>query len=273
MELIDSHRSFGGTQQRFQTQSNTLSSQTTFSVYQPDGEGPFPVLYWLSGLTCTDENFVIKAGAQQHAARHGFVVVAPDTSPRGDQVADDDGFDLGTGAGFYVDATQSPWADHYQMYSYIADELPALITQHVPVDSNRVSIFGHSMGGHGALTVAMKNPGRFKSVSAFAPICSPGRCELGQKGFSAYLGDNPQAWQAYDATALIHHTSEQLPILIDQGADDEFLSQLQPQLLQQASEQAGYPINLRMQPGYDHSYFFVASFLGEHFDFHAKHLL
>ena len=200
----------------------------TFSIYLPPQaeKGPVPVLYWLSGLTCNDENFVQKAGAQQHAAEHGVAIVCPDTSPRGDGVADDPeaAYDMGLGAGFYVDATEQPWAEHYQMYSYILDELPALINREFPVDGQRTSISGHSMGGHGALTIALKNPERFKSVSAFAPICSPLNCPWGEKVLSNYLGDDRQAWKQYDTIELVGQAKQHLPVLVDQGDADNFLS-------------------------------------------------
>lgn len=274
MELIDSHRSFGGTQQRYKHESDALCSNSTFSIYVPEGDGPFPVVFWLSGLTCTDENFVIKAGAQQHAAEHRLVLVASDTSPRGEDVPDDPQgeFDLGHGAGFYLNASEQPWSQHYRMYDYVVSELPALVAEHFPVDMQRQSIAGHSMGGHGALTIAFKNPGRFRAVSAFAPICKPTDSALGRKAFRAYLGADEDAWQAHDASALIKSAGERLPLLIDQGSEDEFLDELKPQALASAAAGVDYPITLRMQQGYDHSYFFVASFIGEHLAFHARHL-
>ncbi len=231
-----------------------------------------PVLYWLSGLTCTEQNFITKAGAQQHAARHGLIVVAPDTSPRGPGVPDDAAYDLGQGAGFYVNATQPPWANHFQMQDYVAEELPALIEQHFPATDAR-GIFGHSMGGHGALVTALRHPGRWRSVSAFAPIAAPAQVPWGQKALTAYLGDDPKAWVEWDAAALIAQgRGERLPLLIDQGDADEFLPQLRPDLLQAACDKAGHPITLRMQPSYDHSYYFIASFLADHFAHHAAAL-
>jgi S-formylglutathione hydrolase len=231
-----------------------------------------PVLYWLSGLTCNEQNFITKAGAQRYAAEHGVAIVAPDTSPRGDDVADAEGYDLGKGAGFYVDATQAPWSAHYRMHDYVANELPALVEARFPTTGAR-AISGHSMGGHGALTIALRNPGRYRSVSAFAPIVAPTRVPWGEKALSAYLGDDREAWKAWDATELLKTAQERLPLLVDQGEADEFLdSQLRPRLLAEAAQAAGYPLTLRMQPGYDHSYYFIASFIGEHVAHHAAAL-
>jgi S-formylglutathione hydrolase len=248
-----------------------------FSVYLPPAAetGRVPVLYWLSGLTCTDENFVQKAGAQQYAARHGVAIVAPDTSPRGEGVPDDPdaAYDFGLGAGFYVNATQPPWSQHYRMYDYMVDELPTLVTANLPLDGERVGISGHSMGGHGALTIALKNPGRYRSVSAFAPICSPLNCAWGEKALGNYIGDDRETWKQYDATELVRTAKPHLPVLVDQGEADNFLAdQLKTELLEQASIEANYPMNIRRQAGYDHSYFFIASFIGEHMDFHRRHL-
>jgi len=277
IEQIGANQSFGGQQLRYKHQSAVLNCEMTFSIYLPPQAktGPVPVLYWLSGLTCNDENFVQKAGAQQHAAEHGIAIVCPDTSPRGDGVADDPegAYDMGLGAGFYVNATQKPWAEHYQMYSYITDELPALINGEFPVDSQRASISGHSMGGHGALTIALKNPDRFKSVSAFSPICSPLNCPWGDKVLSNYLGDDRQVWEQYDGVELVKQATEHLPVLVDQGEADNFLvEQLKTELLIDAAQQAQYPMQIRMQPNYDHSYFFIATFIGEHIAFHARAL-
>ena len=277
LEQIGSNQSFGGQQLRYKHQSSVLNCEMTFSIYLPPQAktGPVPVLYWLSGLTCNDENFVQKAGAQQYAAEHGIAIVCPDTSPRGDGVADDPegAYDMGLGAGFYVNATQQPWAEHYQMYSYIVDELPALINAEFPVDSQRTSISGHSMGGHGALTIALKNPGRYKSVSAFAPICSPLNCPWGDKVLSNYLGDDRLTWEQYDGVELVKQAKEHLPVLVDQGEADNFLvEQLKTELLIDAAQQAQYPMQIRMQPDYDHSYFFIATFIGEHIAFHARAL-
>jgi S-formylglutathione hydrolase len=247
----------------------------TFSIYLPPqaAQGPVPVLYWLSGLTCTDENFVQKAGAQQHAAEHGIAIVCPDTSPRGEDVADDPegAYDMGLGAGFYVNATEQPWAKHYQMYSYIVEELPALINSQFPVDGARASISGHSMGGHGALTLALKNPGQFKSVSAFSPICSPLNCPWGDKTLTNYLGSNRDTWAQYDTVALVGQATEHLPVLVDQGEGDNFLEeQLKTPLLIEAAKKAAFPMDIRLHPEYDHSYFFIATFIGEHIAFHAR---
>lgn len=277
MEQIGANRCFGGQQLRFFHASQALGCDMTFSIYLPPQaeEGVVPVLYWLSGLTCTDENFVTKAGAQRYAAEHGIAVVAPDTSPRGEEVPDDPegAYDFGLGAGFYVNATRAPWSEHYRMYDYITRELPELVEADFPVDPRRVGISGHSMGGHGALTIALKNPGRFKSVSAFSPICSPMNCPWGEKALGNYLGEDREAWLDYDSCALVAAASEQLPVLVDQGDADDFLQeQLHTHLLQEACELADYPMTIRMQEGYDHSYFFIASFIGEHLAFHAGHL-
>lgn len=277
MEQIGANRCFGGQQLRFFHASQALGCDMTFSIYLPPQaeEGVVPVLYWLSGLTCTDENFVTKAGAQRYAAEHGIAVVAPDTSPRGEGVPDDPegAYDFGLGAGFYVNATRAPWSEHYRMYDYITRELPELVEADFPVDPRRVGISGHSMGGHGALTIALKNPGRFKSVSAFSPICSPMNCPWGEKALGNYLGEDREAWLDYDSCALVAAASEQLPVLVDQGDADDFLQeQLHTHLLQEACGLADYPITIRMQEGYDHSYFFIASFIGEHLAFHAGHL-
>ena len=275
MERIEQRASFGGWQEVWKHNSSSLQCEMKLAVYLPPaalkGE-KCPVLYWLSGLTCTEQNFITKAGAQQYAAQHGFIVVAPDTSPRGEGIANDPAYDLGQGAGFYVNATEAPWAAHYRMQDYVADELPALVEQHFPAASER-SIFGHSMGGHGALITALRHPGRYRSVSALAPIAAPAQVPWGQKALTAYLGDDPKAWAEWDAAALIAQArSERLPLLIDQGEADEFLPQLRPDLLQAACAQVGHPITLRMQPGYDHSYYFIASFMGEHVAHHAAAL-
>ncbi|HOB67876.1 S-formylglutathione hydrolase, partial [Ottowia sp.] len=231
-----------------------------------------PVLYWLSGLTCTEQNFITKAGAQPFGAEHNLIIVAPDTSPRGEGVPNDDAYDLGQGAGFYLNATQQPWAKHFRMEDYVVDELPALIEQHFPATQAR-GIFGHSMGGHGALTLALRHPGRYQSVSAFSPIVAPTQVPWGQKAFKAYLGADESTWKAHDTVALIANANERLPLLVDQGEGDEFLAgQLKPELLQAACEKAGHPLTLRLQPGYDHSYYFIASFMADHFAHHAKAL-
>ncbi|MEN5117946.1 S-formylglutathione hydrolase [Luteimonas sp. TWI662] len=274
MQRIEHRASFGGWQDVYEHASDTLGCTMRFAVYLPPQaeRGPLPVLYWLSGLTCNEQNFITKAGAQRYAAEHGVIVVAPDTSPRGEGVADAEGYDLGQGAGFYVDATQAPWAAHYRMHDYIARELPALIEAQFPTTDAR-AISGHSMGGHGALVIALKHPGRYRSVSAFSPIVAPSQVPWGEKAFSAYLGDDRAAWQAWDATALVATARERLPLLIDQGEADEFLDgQLRPHLLQAACAAAGHPLELRMQPGYDHSYYFIASFIGDHIAHHARAL-
>jgi S-formylglutathione hydrolase len=234
-----------------------------------------PVLYWLSGLTCTEENFIVKAGAQRIAAELGLALVVPDTSPRGLKIpGENESYDFGLGAGFYLDATRAPWSRGYRMYSYVTRELPRLIEAEFAVDAARVGIFGHSMGGHGALTVALKDPGYYKSVSAFAPISSAMRSPWGEKALSGYLGAERGAWREYDATALIEDRGWRgPPLLVDQGTADQFLeSQLRPQLLAQACSRAGVPLDLRLQEGYDHSYFFIASFIEDHLRFHARNL-
>jgi len=277
MKQIDEHRSFGGRQLRFSHDSQALDCSMNFSVYLPPAaqEGAVPVLYWLSGLTCTDENFVQKAGAQQYAAKHGVAIVAPDTSPRGEGVPDDPeaAYDFGLGAGFYVNATQAPWSQHYRMYDYVVSELPELVTANLPIHGERAGIFGHSMGGHGALTIALNNPHRYRSVSAFAPLCSPLNCPWGEKALGNYIGDDREAWKHYDTTELVRSVKEHLPVLVDQGDADNFLaSQLKTQLLETACAESSYPMMIRMQAGYDHSYFFIASFIGEHIEFHMRHL-
>ena len=245
-----------------------------FAVYLPPQaeKAKLPVLYWLSGLTCTEQNFITKAGAQRYAAEAGIVLVAPDTSPRGREVADDEAYDLGQGAGFYLNATRAPWASHYRMYDYVTGELPDLIESRFPVTDAR-SICGHSMGGHGALTIALKNPGRYHSVSAFSPIVAPSSVPWGQKAFTAYLGDDRSVWKNWDTTELIQGAPERLPLLIDQGEADSFLDvQLKPEILEAACRELGHPLTLRRQPGYDHSYYFIATFIGEHIAHHAAAL-
>ncbi|AWH30445.1 MULTISPECIES: S-formylglutathione hydrolase [unclassified Stenotrophomonas maltophilia group] len=274
MERIEHRACFGGWQDVYRHTSTTLGCDMQFAVYLPPQAATqkLPVLYWLSGLTCTEQNVITKAGAQRYAAEHGVILVAPDTSPRGDDVADAEGYDLGKGAGFYLNATEQPWARHYRMHDYVVQELPALIEAHFPATDAR-AISGHSMGGHGALVLALRNPGRYRSVSAFSPIVAPSQVPWGEKAFTAYLGDDRAAWAQWDATALIAGASERLPLLVDQGDADEFLqTQLQPQRLQQACEAVGHPLTLRLQPGYDHSYYFIASFIGEHIAHHAKAL-
>lgn len=273
MELLEEHRCFEGRQQRWRHDSTSLNCAMTFSIFLPPTENP-PVLFWLSGLTCNDENFTTKAGAQRIAAELGIALVMPDTSPRGDDVADDAGYDLGKGAGFYLNATEQPWARHYRMYDYLRDELPALVQSQFVV-GERCAISGHSMGGHGALIMALKNPGKYVSVSAFAPIVNPTQVPWGQKAFSHYLGEDTEKWQAWDSCALMlaSKAEEAIPTLIDQGDADQFLAgQLQPAVLAEAARQKDWPLTLRIQPGYDHSYYFIASFIEDHLRFHAEHL-
>ena len=277
MEQLAGNKIFGGRQLQCQHSSAALNCDMQFSVFLPPQAeaGNVPVLYWLSGLTCTDQNFVTKAGAQQYAAEHGIAIVCPDTSPRGDGVPDDPegSWDFGLGAGFYVNATQQPWAEHYQMYEYVLQELPQLINDNFAVDATLAAISGHSMGGHGALTIALKNPGRFKSVSAFSPIVSPLNCPWGEKALGNYLGPDRTDWEQYDTCCLVGKAEQQLPMLIDQGKADDFLqTQLKTELLIEACAAVDYPAQIRYQDGYDHSYFFIASFIGEHIAFHAKHL-
>ncbi len=275
METVKSHVVHGGTLRYLKHDSATTGTPMTLSAFVPAGEGPFPVLIWLSGLTCTEDNFTTKAGAYKAAAEHGVIIVAPDTSPRGEGVADDAAYDLGQGAGFYVDATHGPWAPHFRMESYVTGELIDLIDAQFPTTKRR-SIFGHSMGGHGALTLALRHPELFKSVSAFAPISSPTRCPWGEKAFTAYLGEDRAEWAKHDAALLIEGGAAKGvfdDILVDQGDADTFLTdQLKPELLTAAAQKAGQGLTLRMQPGYDHSYFFMASFVDDHVAFHAKRL-
>ncbi|EPF2243424.1 S-formylglutathione hydrolase [Citrobacter werkmanii] len=277
MEMLEEHRCFEGWQQRWRHDSATLNCTMTFSIFLPPPREntPPPVLYWLSGLTCNDENFTTKAGAQRVAAELGIVLVMPDTSPRGDHVANDDGYDLGQGAGFYLNATQQPWATHFRMYDYLRDELPALIQSQFNV-SDRCAISGHSMGGHGALIMALKNPGKYTSISAFAPIVNPCRVPWGEKAFSAYLGEDKSQWAEWDSCALMlaSRPEDAIPTLIDQGDNDQFLAdQLQPAVLAETARQTAWPMMLRIQPGYDHSYYFIASFIEDHLRFHAQYLL
>ena len=275
MEVLKTHAVHGGTLKYLRHDSVSTGTPMTLSVFVPPGEGPFPVLIWLSGLTCTEDNFTTKAGAYGAAAEHGVIVVAPDTSPRGEGVADDPADDLGQGAGFYVDATQTPWAPHFRMETWVVEELIGLIDEAFPTTKTR-SISGHSMGGHGALTLALRHPDLFRSVSAFAPISSPTRCPWGEKAFTAYLGDDRNDWAKHDAALLIEAGAARGrfdEILIDQGDADPFLAeQLKPELLVAAGETAGQGIRLRIQPGYDHSYFFMASFIADHVAFHAERL-
>jgi S-formylglutathione hydrolase len=275
IEVLQTHRVHGGTLRYGRHDSAATGTAMRFSVFLPSGEGPFPHLFWLSGLTCTEDNFTTKAGAYAAAAAHGIAIVAPDTSPRGEGVADDPAYDLGQGAGFYVDATEAPWAPHFAMETYVARDLPAALAE-LPLDPARRGVFGHSMGGHGALTLALRHPDLFRSVSAFAPIASPTRCPWGEKAFAAYLGPDRAAWRGHDAALLIQHGAAKGrfdDILVDQGEADGFLAeQLKPELLEAACRAAGQPLTLRRQPGYDHSYFFIASFVADHIAWHATRL-
>lgn len=274
LTLIQEQRCFSGRQLRYQHDSAVLNCRMQFSVFLPPqaATSKVPVLYWLSGLTCTDENFSTKAGAQRMAAELGIALVMPDTSPRGEDVADDPTYDLGCGAGFYVNATQAPWAAHYQMYDYILTELPELLEVELPF-SDRRAIAGHSMGGHGALVIALRNQDRFTSVSAFSPIVNPMNCPWGQKAFSAYLGSDTNTWAQYDACALLTANGAALPILVDQGTADNFLvEQLKTEQIINAAQSVSAQLTLRLQPDYDHSYYFIASFIEDHLRFHAKFL-
>lgn len=274
MQLVEEYACFAGRQQVWQHKSETLKCGMKFAIFFPEAANSkkLPVLYWLSGLTCSEQNFITKAGAQRYAAEHNVIIVAPDTSPRGENIANDESYDLGQGAGFYLNATEQPWAEHYKMYDYIVQELPALIERHFPVSEKR-AISGHSMGGHGALTIAFKNPQRYVSVSAFAPIVAPSQVPWGQKAFTHYLGKNQEDWLQYDATALLAAHQPELPILIDQGDKDNFLQeQLRPELFLAECKKQAVSCQFNLRPGYDHSYYFIASFIGEHIAFHAKAL-
>ncbi|CUK15383.1 S-formylglutathione hydrolase [Shimia thalassica] len=274
MEIVSENKAFGGTQGVYTHLSHSCSCEMTFGVFLPEEAkyGSVPVLWYLSGLTCTHENAMVKAGAQAWAAEHGIALVFPDTSPRGEKVADDDAYDLGKGAGFYVNATQTPWADHFQMWDYVAEDLPSMLQEKFPLDMSRQAITGHSMGGHGALTLAMSLPGRFRSVSAFAPICNPTGADWGKKQLSAYLGDDTDAWAKHDSSVLMLEKGFDGPVLIDQGADDQFIDLLRPETLAAAAAKRRQEFTLRMQKGYDHSYFFVSSFMEDHVAFHADAL-
>ncbi|MEJ6390067.1 S-formylglutathione hydrolase [Gymnodinialimonas ulvae] len=274
METISENKAFGGTQGVYRHASTATSCNMTFGLFVPEEAqfGPVPVLWYLSGLTCTHENAMSKAGAQGWAAEQGIALIYPDTSPRGDGVADDDAYDLGLGAGFYVNATEAPWASHYRMWDYITEDLPNLVFEHFALDPARQAITGHSMGGHGALTIAMRHPGRFASVSAFAPICNPTESDWGRKQLGAYLGSDETTWAAHDATLLMQSNGFDGPILIDTGTDDQFGDLLKTEALAHAAAARRQQMTLRMQPGYDHSYFFVSSFMEEHISFHADAL-
>ena len=275
LEVLQTHRVHGGRLSYCRHDSAATGTPMRFTVFLPEGEGPFPTLVWLSGLTCTEENFTTKGGAYAAAAQHGLAIVAPDTSPRGEGVADDPAYDLGQGAGFYVDATRAPWAPHFRMESYITQDLLEALKV-FPLDPGRRGLSGHSMGGHGALTLALRHPDLFRSVSAFAPIVSPTRCPWGEKALGAYLGPDREAWREHDATLLVEAGAARErfdDILVDQGAADNFLEdQLKPQLLEAACAAAGQKLTLRLQPGYDHSYFFVTSFIADHVAWHAGRL-
>jgi S-formylglutathione hydrolase len=275
METVSTNRSFAGTQGVYSHASVETGTDMTFAVYVPDHEQgvKLPVVWYLSGLTCTHANVMEKGEYRRAASELGLIIVAPDTSPRGEDVADDEAYDMGQGAGFYVDATEEPWAKHFRMRSYIEKELPALIAKEFPADMERQAIFGHSMGGHGALTIALRNPDRYKSVSAFAPIVSPINCPWGEKALGGYLGDDKAAWREYDACALIEDGARVTDILVDQGTADNFLEeQLKPQLLSDACDKAGIKLSLNMREGYDHSYYFISTFMADHLRWHAKRL-
>lgn len=274
MERIEQHASFGGWQDVYSHQSATLGCEMKFAVYLPPqaSSKKVPILYWLSGLTCNEQNFITKSGMQAYAAEHGIAIIVPDTSPRGENIANDQAYDLGQGAGFYVNATQAPWAEHYKMYDYIVHELPTLIEANFPVTNTR-SISGHSMGGHGALMIALRNPERYKSVSAFSPIVAPSQVPWGQKAFTAYLGDDQNRWKDYDSVELARTAQTPMAFLIDQGLADDFLTaQLQPDLFKKVCEEAGHQLTLNLREGYDHSYYFIASFIGKHIQYHAAAL-
>jgi S-formylglutathione hydrolase len=275
--LISEHRSFGGTVAFYRHPSDTCGGEMRFGVYVPPQAATrkVPVLYYLAGLTCTEETFLIKGGAQRMAAELGLMLVAPDTSPRGANFpGESDSWDFGVGAGFYIDATQAPWSSRYRMFTYVTKELSALVAEHLPARGDREGIFGHSMGGHGALVCALRQPGRYRSISAFAPICAPMRVPWGEKAFNGYLGPDQQAWRAWDASELVRTLREPLPpLLVDQGTRDKFLTeQLRPELLQDACAAVGQPLMLRRQEGYDHSYYFVSTFMEDHLRHHAAAL-
>ncbi|WBA83713.1 S-formylglutathione hydrolase [Endozoicomonas sp. GU-1] len=277
LENISSNKLFGGWHKQYTHESQTLNCNMRFAIYLPpeSQSQTVPVLYWLSGLTCTDENFMQKSGAQRVASELGIAIVAPDTSPRGDDVPDDPdaAYDFGLGAGFYVNATRQPWRQYYQMYDYVVSELPELIEQHFPVNDKR-SIAGHSMGGHGALVIALRNPDRYSSVSAFSPICNPVNAPWGQKAFMGYLGNDREQWKHYDACELLKRSPVVVPTLVDQGSRDTFLhEQLRLDVLKKAVADTGYPMTIRMQEGYDHSYHFIATFIEDHLRFHSQKFL
>lgn len=278
LELIEEHQTFGGVQRTYKHDSPSIGLPMRFSVFLPAEASTkkVPALFYLAGLTCTEETFAIKAGAQRHAAEHGIALISPDTSPRGAGVPNESAaWDFGVGAGFYVDATQEPWSRNYQMYSYITQDLREAVLDALAVDADRLGIFGHSMGGHGALVLALKNPDVYKSVSAFAPIAAPSQCPWGEKAFSGYLGNDRETWKHYDASELVKHASKKFDagILIDQGLADNFLpTQLHPDIFAAAAKAAGQPVELRTHEGYDHGYYFIATFMGDHIAHHARTL-
>ena len=277
VKTLSENKCFGGVQGIYTHDSAETRSPMRFGVFLPPqaSTSRVPLLYWLSGLTCTEENFIVKAGAQRVAAELGLALVVPDTSPRGLNIPGDaESYDFGVGAGFYVDATEAPWSGGYRMYSYVATELPEVMAAAFPIDASRAGIFGHSMGGHGALTIALKNPDSYRSVSAFAPICSPMRCPWGEKALAGYLGRDRARWREYDATALLEERGWSGPaLLVDQGTKDQFLdTQLKPGLLRESCVRRNVPLDLRMQEGYDHSYFFIATFVEDHLRYHARYL-
>ncbi|APA86737.1 S-formylglutathione hydrolase [Paraburkholderia sprentiae WSM5005] len=281
LELLSSHACHGGEQRFYRHESRTIGLPMRFSIYLPpqalQGNAKVPALFYLAGLTCTEETFAIKAGAQRFAAQHGIALIAPDTSPRGAGVpGESDAWDFGVGAGFYLDATQEPWARNYRMYSYVRDELRETALANLPIDGERLGIFGHSMGGHGALMLALRNPDIYRSVSAFAPIAAPMRCPWGEKAFSGYLGENREAWKQYDASELLAHATRKFAagILVDQGLADQFLpTQLNPDVFEAACKAAGQPLTLRRHAGYDHGYYFISTFIDDHLAHHARVLL
>ena len=276
LDVVSRSRCFGGTQFTYQHHSSATGTTMRFAAFvPPQARRPVPVVWYLSGLTCTEENFAVKAGAQRIAAELGLLLIVPDTSPRGDGVPGDPAgsYDFGLGAGFYVDATQEPWSRNYRMASYVEHELPGLVGSELPADVARQSIMGHSMGGHGALTIALRNRGRYASVSAFSPICSPMNCPWGQKALSGYLGSNKESWRRYDACALLEDGARVTELLVDQGAADQFLeTQLKPELLERACARVGVLLTLRKHEGYDHSYFFISTFIEDHLRWHAQRL-
>jgi len=275
LETVSENRAFGGTQGVYSHESSATDTSMTFAVFVPEHEAgaKLPVLFYLSGLTCTHANVMEKGEYRKACADNGIIFVCPDTSPRGDDVPDDEGYDFGKGAGFYVNATEAPWAEHFHMRSYVEEELPALVASHFPVDMDRQGITGHSMGGHGALTISLRNPGRYKSTSAFAPIVSPLNCPWGEKALTGYIGADKEAWREYDACALIEDGARLPDLLVDQGRADNFLEeQLKTHLLEEAVTKAGMDATIRLHDGYDHSYYFISTFMADHIEWHAARL-